>query len=250
MLTLSSRRNEVPFCPIIAGKAQPISTQRGSKSTVPKRQPAFTSLLSKRRSRYRKRKVSSRQRVNSESDPKKSLEHSTTNRVSIDPLRSDEESLHLQQIELLHIHGTDDQPIQDSKRSGDMISSNFVRMGCKELADHVVTNTKVRLKKRRKRPNMLNDPACKPVLLCQRKPVLLCQRKPVIVCHRLPRVCCSSRPTSSKKPTSKDSIRTSLESRAIKKVVYLSESHSVTPKETGIPNVPPSTPTSCMLYCS
>ena len=151
--------------------------------------------------------------------------------------------------------------------------------GCSEIADHVVHRAKARLKKRqRKHQPSLNiggrsfqatpSPSTSPSKSLQVAATLStcrqtknvtyesCQSQPLLQASLAPFI---SRRTDVLRSTMvnspgrqlelMDGVNSSSSSPAMTrslKVVYWSERQSVTPKDTGVPNVPPVTPSACM----
>ncbi len=158
-----------------------------------------------------------------------------------------------------------------SQKDGNIsISSDFAKLGSEELADRVVSHARLRRRNKR-RTAVIQREIQRPVINLHHRTDLHQQRPAVPILRTSTPIPLGS--THSQSPTkreggteprarslslsrSQDGLETTESLRGSKmtarKVVFLSEKQSATAKDTGIPNVPPSTPREgeqCISQC-
>lgn len=142
--------------------------------------------------------------------------------------------------------------IHDSSHTGATKLGDFSRLDCEELAHHVVSQAKVRLKRRKKKAANVIQNLYKPVLCSSPsrlpQPPLIMTSTPINSKTSTPKFLSPSKPITEarkfNKPLKQENSGSDQKpgQKAVRKVVYWSEKQSMTAKDSGIPCVPPSTP--------
>ena len=148
----------------------------------------------------------------------------------------------------------------DSPHTGGAKLADFSQLDCEELAQHVVSRAKVRLKRRKKRAANVLQNIYKPVLNSSPSrplpphPPPIRASTPINSKTSTPKFLSPSKPiTEAREKLIKPLEQENAESdqrpglKAVRKVVYWSERQSTIAGDSGIPCVPPSTPKSSKL---
>lgn len=245
--------NQLQFCQVVVGKALLNSSRTRA---ISEGQLALESFLERRRQRYQaRRKGLTREFANTSCE--ETIYSSKHDSIGTSFNKDTKESLFLHERNcVIRLASINVPSMKDSTRTIDHSSphdkitklEDFSRLDCEELAHHVVSQAKVRLKKRKKAANVL-DKIYKPMLNSSQS------RAPMFR---------TSTPASSKSSTpkshspskhiieAKERLSRSLELenggeqkhglKAVRKVVYWSEKQSTMAKDSGVPCIPPPSP--------
>ena len=280
MLTLAPGLSfSAPICrPLLVGKA-PLNSPPTKQVT--ESQQSLTCFLAKKRERYKSKlntssesngRDGSRRRRRSSGDSSQCSVHVSQSA----PVQSCSSLNHLHESKcIMRIASFDSQTLYGHTNGGDgtgrwtkayhtkipekdpnakTTPDDFVKLGSEELADRVVSRARLR-RRNKKRTAVIHREVTRPVIKLNH------QRPPGVVRTSTPLPLSSSNTTPSQSPSKKEQVETKTSNlslsksqdgsevtralqpkAAVKKVVFLSEKQSGMSKETGVPNVPPSTP--------
>ena len=237
-------------------------------------QQALASFLARRHERYKSRRRSNKPHFYSSAEISvsstsantsiDSLSHSSVKSIctSCDNLLDQEKStsnLTKSTRGRQDYHTDDGSSLGDSHRSSSSV--DFLNTGCEELAERVITSTKARLKKHRKRRiNPLYIPPIRMMKVYGEIPII--RTSTPVPLHKVSKANIISSPPRREAHicvdnVTKDMRNLNLSTKLLenygasvgpkklnRRVVYLSEKQSSISKETGVPDVPPTTPSS------